>query len=141
MHAGKPLNTKQMLVFLLVLTVLIYSLIWAGTTGKIAGTIKDSETGEPLPGVNVMIVGTTIGAATDAEGQYFIINVRPGNYDLQATMMGFERLTKTGIRVSTDHTTPCGFYLETHDPGRFRSYNCSGQRSCKKRRFLQPDCG
>ncbi len=112
MHAGKPLNTKQMLVFLLVLTVLIYSLIWAGTTGKIAGTIKDSETGEPLPGVNVMIVGTTIGAATDAEGQYFIINVRPGNYDLQATMMGFERLTKTGIRVSTDHTTPVDFTLK-----------------------------
>ncbi len=32
---------------------------WAGTTGKIAGTVIDAETGEMLPGVNILIEGTT----------------------------------------------------------------------------------
>ena len=40
----------------------------AGTTGKIAGKVTDGETGEALPGVNVIIEGTQLGSATDIEG-------------------------------------------------------------------------
>jgi len=51
----------------------------AQTTGKIAGVITD-EAGNPLPGVNVLIEGTLTGNSTDANGNYFILNVRPGSY-------------------------------------------------------------
>ena len=50
-------------------------LLWAGTTGKISGVITDAETGQVLPGVNVMAIGTTLGAATDRDGYFAILNV------------------------------------------------------------------
>ena len=58
--------------------VIIHTTLFAGTTGKIAGTVKDATTGEALPGSNVIIVGTTMGAATDTNGEYFILNIPPG---------------------------------------------------------------
>ncbi|NVM01832.1 MAG: carboxypeptidase-like regulatory domain-containing protein, partial [Candidatus Helarchaeota archaeon] len=63
--------------------------IYAGTTGKVQGTILDSESNEPLPGVNIMIEGTTLGAATDESGFFFIINIPPGTYSLKASMIGY----------------------------------------------------
>ncbi|HDL59838.1 MAG TPA: carboxypeptidase-like regulatory domain-containing protein, partial [candidate division WOR-3 bacterium] len=47
--------------------------LYAGTTGKITGRVIDKETGDPLPGANVVIVGTKIGTATDLDGYYFLI--------------------------------------------------------------------
>ncbi len=83
----------------------------AAVTGKIAGVIIDVNTGEPLPGANVLIEGTDRGAACDADGYYYIIRLDPGDYTLQARMMGYEPLTKTGIRVESGHTTPVNFEL------------------------------
>ena len=75
------MNTRRLL---LVLSVLILSLFvinndaLAQTTGKIKGNVQDAATGEPLPAANVLIDGTTIGAATDSNGDFYIINVSPG---------------------------------------------------------------
>ena len=85
----------------------------AGTTGKIAGKVTDADTREPLPGVNVVIKGTTMGAATDIEGDYFILNIPPGVYTLNATMMGYSTLEKTGVRVEADRTINLKFPLKT----------------------------
>jgi len=85
----------------------------AAVTGKIAGIVVDAGTGEPLPGANVVIQGTEMGAACDADGYFFIINVSPDEYDVQARMMGYKTVTQTGVRVSTDHTTNIKFGLET----------------------------
>lgn len=87
--------------------------LFAGTTGKISGTITDAENGAPLAGVNVMIEGTTMGAATDVNGFYFIINVPPGIYTVKATMMGYEIKTQVGVRVTTDMTTKLDFKLKS----------------------------
>ena len=76
--------------------------VFAGVTGKIAGKITDAESGEPLPGVNVIVEGTNMGAASDVNGNYFIINVPPSTYDVRALMMGYKTITKTGVRVSID---------------------------------------
>ncbi|NOZ57939.1 MAG: TonB-dependent receptor [Calditrichaeota bacterium] len=84
----------------------------AGTRGKIAGTVKDARTGEPLPGVNIVIVGTQMGASTDEQGRYFILNVPPGTYSLQARYIGYRSVTKTGVRVEVDATTEVNFSLE-----------------------------
>jgi len=85
----------------------------AAITGKIAGVIKDAETGEALPGANIIIVGTTMGAAADVDGYYFIIGVPPGVYSTQARMMGYTSVTKTDVKVSIGHTAPLNFELRS----------------------------
>ena len=60
-----------------------------GQTGKIIGNIKDSETNEPLVGVSVMVVGKGIGADTDQDGRYSIINVPIGKHDIKTSIIGY----------------------------------------------------
>ena len=81
------------------------SCLFAGTTGKISGRVTDNQSGTGLPGVNVMIVGTNRGAATDLDGYYQIINVPPGNHTLQISMIGYSKVTIQGVKVSVDKTT------------------------------------
>lgn len=83
----------------------------AQTSGKISGTVKDAATGEPLFGVNIVIRGTTLGAASDAEGSYFILNVPPGEYDLTASMIGFQPVVMQGVLVHAGRTTEADFTL------------------------------
>ena len=85
----------------------------SATTGKIAGVAMDVETGKALPGVNIAIKGTIMGAGTDAEGRYYIINVPVGTYTVEASMMGYKKLNKTEVSVSVDVTTELNFDLTT----------------------------
>lgn len=84
----------------------------AGTTGKISGTIVDEDTGNPLPAVNVLVVGTDLGAATDQDGQYTILRVPPGTYNLRANMVGYAITTVQDVRINIDQTTQINFELE-----------------------------
>ncbi|MDT8324936.1 MAG: carboxypeptidase-like regulatory domain-containing protein, partial [Bacteroidota bacterium] len=77
----------------------------AGSTGKIAGKIVDARTGEGIPGVNVILTGTTLGAASNLDGEYSIINVPPGTYELKATAIGYAPVTVRDVRVNIDLTT------------------------------------
>jgi len=85
----------------------------AGTTGKIAGKITDKQTGEPLPGVNVLIGGTNIGAATNIQGEFFIINVPPGTYTLKVNLIGYRPVEVKNAVVTIDLTTEINLELET----------------------------
>lgn len=76
------------------------------------GTVVD-ETGQPLPGVNVYLSGTTRGAATDVQGRFRIETVPPGAYRLVASFIGYRTGTQD-IRVSAarPETGPFAFRLE-----------------------------
>ncbi|MCF7905265.1 MAG: TonB-dependent receptor [Candidatus Marinimicrobia bacterium] len=87
------------------LFMLVAGTLYAGTTGKISGRITDAETGEGLPGVNVMLQDTYLGASTDANGVYFIINIPSGSYTLRAQMIGYSIVNVTDVKVRTDLTT------------------------------------
>jgi len=100
-----------MVVFSIVL--LTPFLVFGGTTGKIVGKVVDKQTGEPLPGANVLLVGTTMGASTDANGEYIIINVPVGTYSLKATYIGYQEVTVTNVEVHVDLTTEINFELPT----------------------------
>jgi len=100
----KILYMLQCLVVILFFTVTGNSLI-AQTTGKIAGKVVDSETGEPLPGTNVLIVDTDIGAAADEHGDFYIINLKPGLYTLRIQMIGYEAVIVRNLRVSVNRTS------------------------------------
>ncbi len=77
---------------------------WAQTTGKISGTVFDAATGEAIPSANVQVVGTTLGASTSIDGEFFILNVPVGRHDLKVTSLGYETQTLTGVNVRADET-------------------------------------
>lgn len=81
-------------------------------SGKIAGTVTDAETNQPLPGVNVVVVGTDLGAATDAKGNYTILNVPPGTYQVRAQMIGYAATTQTDVSVAIGLTRTLDFQLQ-----------------------------
>jgi outer membrane receptor protein involved in Fe transport len=88
------------------------SLLLAQTTGKIAGTIRDKANREPLMGVNVTVKGTTFGGTTDEKGFFFILRVPPAVYSLEASYMGYAKVTVTGVRVQNDLTTELNVQME-----------------------------
>jgi len=93
--------------------VLLSPLLYAGTTGKIVGVVKDKETGERLMGVTVIVVGTTLGAATDVNGEFFINNVPVGTYTVQASMVGYQSVRVENVQISADLTTTVNFELSS----------------------------
>lgn len=106
-------NKFNIVALLLLLVLMISSVVFSGTTGKIAGVVKDKQTGELLAGANVLIEGTNMGAAADVNGYYFIINVPPGKYRLKTMMMGYKTTIQSDVQVVIDLTTRINFELET----------------------------
>ncbi len=106
----KIMKIKILLPFLL-LTILL-QIGFASTTGKITGRILNAATGEPLIGVNVIVEGSSLGAAADLDGYYMILNIRPGIYTLRATMIGYKNVVQQNVKVNIDLTTVIDFNME-----------------------------
>ena len=81
------------------------------TTGKISGRVIDAATGEALPGANVVLEGTTRGATTNVNGEYFIILVTPSRYVVASSMVGYQTVRKTDVIVQLDLTATVDFEL------------------------------
>ena len=75
------------------------------TTGKIAGKVFDAQSGAALPGANVIITSTSHGAACDVDGDFYIINLPPGRYDLSVTMIGYGTGIIQDLTVSVNRTS------------------------------------
>ncbi|MFZ0391313.1 MAG: TonB-dependent receptor [Calditrichia bacterium] len=102
---------KKLGLFLFILA-LVPALAFGQTRGKIAGVVTDKATGEPLPGVNIIIENTTLGASTDIDGYYVILNVPVGGHTVRASYIGYKDMIVQGVRVSVDLTTELNFELE-----------------------------
>jgi len=105
------------------LIIMMTSWCFAGVTGKIAGVIRNLETKEPLIGASIVVPTTWVdefqvemlhpaGAAANDKGQYFILNLEPGDYDIKVMMMGYGTELRTRVRVDADRTTWVNFELE-----------------------------
>ncbi|KAF0216209.1 MAG: Outer membrane receptor [Ignavibacteria bacterium] len=81
------------------------ALMFAGTTGKIAGRVRDAESKEGVIGASVVVKGTNMGAATDIEGDFYINNLPPGRYTLIISSVGYNKVTIENINVRIDLTT------------------------------------
>jgi outer membrane receptor protein involved in Fe transport len=79
-------------------------MVFAGTTGKIAGRVIDEQTGEALIGVTVLVKGTSLGASTDFDGYYTILYVPPGTHTIVASMVGYAPVSVNEVRVLIDQT-------------------------------------
>lgn len=103
---------KLLLFSILVLQIFFFQAF--AQTGKITGIVKDAQTGEALIGANVLLEGTTTGAATNVDGYYVIINISPGTYTLRASMVGYAPETVQLVRVNIDQTTEMNFNLKSN---------------------------
>ena len=101
---------KFMLIFLLI--SIIPFTVYAQSVGKIAGQVFDQATGEPLPGVNITIDNTLLGANSDFDGYFVILNIPVGVYTVRASFIGFQEVAVEGARVSASITTDINFDLK-----------------------------
>jgi outer membrane receptor for ferrienterochelin and colicin len=110
---GKIIWASGLIIFISAQILWSTAPTWAGTAGKIAGVVKDQETGTPLPGASVMIKGTSIGTSTDEDGEYFLINVPVGTYKVEVSLIGYTAVAQTDVTVLLDLTTPLDFELKS----------------------------
>jgi len=102
---------KRGILFGVVALLSFVSENFAGTTGKLAGKVVDKSTKEPLPGVNVQVMGTTLGGATNIKGEYIVLNLPPGTYSVRASFVGYSDVVSREVRISIDVTTTLNFEL------------------------------
>ena len=100
-----------MRTILFLLNLIFISAVFAGSTGKITGTVKDDQTGQVLPGANIIILGTNFGSSTDLIGNFLIINVPPGIYNVEASMLGYESMKVENIIVKADSVSIVNYSL------------------------------
>lgn len=88
-------------------------LIWGNeeSKGKITGKVVDETSREPIPGVNVTIIGTNIGAATDLNGDFEINGISPGMYQVKFSSVGYATVVKSDVVVSSAKPTDLMVYL------------------------------
>ena len=96
------------------LAVATAALASAQGTGTLAGTIVD-QNGTPLPGASVLIVGTSLGAATDADGLYRIIGIPVGRYEVTAQFIGYQTFSIQNVEIRSGYTTTLDFTLAEED--------------------------
>ncbi|HEX2963877.1 MAG TPA: TonB-dependent receptor [Ignavibacteriales bacterium] len=104
----KDLINSIWLIIVLILTAFLATDL-AQTTGKISGTVTQSD-GTPVSYATVALVNTPMGAASDAQGRYTIVNVPEGTYQLRASAIGYKAVT-TSVTVTGGRTASHNFTL------------------------------
>jgi len=99
---------KKLFTIICLLPIIVYG----GTTGKIVGRITDSSTKEPLVGVNITILDTRLGASTDIDGNFVILNIPPGKYKVKVSSVGFKPIVFENVSVVVDRTVELNTELE-----------------------------
>ncbi len=93
--------------------LLVFGTAWAGTTGGINGTVRDAGTGEPIGLATVTIPELKRGATTDAQGNYFILNLPAGRYTVRVALLGFIPQAREGVEVFPDFSAKLDFTMES----------------------------
>lgn len=96
---------------ILCIAFLLFSIPVFSQTGKITGVVKDKKTGETLIGSTIVIEGTKLGAKSDAEGYYTILNVPPGAFTIRASMIGYASQSVQEVKININQTTTIDFFL------------------------------
>ena len=95
------------------LAVLSAGALNAQDGGKLSGIVKDDVSGEPLVGANIIVVGTPLGAASGIDGSYYVLNISPGKYDIQVSMVGYKKTIQTNTIINSGKTTVANFLLSS----------------------------
>jgi outer membrane receptor for ferrienterochelin and colicin len=82
-------------------------------TGSISGTVSDEKTKHPLFGANIMVKNTLLGASVDLNGTFLIVNLPPGMYEVEASMIGYKKSLKKSVQIIAGSETSLHFELES----------------------------
>ncbi|MEO0189506.1 MAG: TonB-dependent receptor, partial [candidate division WOR-3 bacterium] len=83
----------------------LIAFLFSGITGKIQGVVKDEDTKEPITLADVIILNTEMGAATNENGNFFILNVPSGRYTIEISCLGYQTKRIENVVVEVDRTT------------------------------------
>jgi TonB-linked SusC/RagA family outer membrane protein len=97
---------------LLALLALVAAPALAQQTGTVSGTVVDGANNQPLPGVNVIVQGTTIGSTTDGNGRYAIPNAPVGERAIRASFIGYQTAEQR-VTVVAGQTVTANFTLQS----------------------------
>lgn len=100
-----------------ILTLLMLSGMAFGQGGSVSGVVTDASSGEGLPGANVVLEGTTMGAATDVNGRYEISNVPAGSYVVIVTYIGYQTKRVPNIAVTGGASATANISLDAEALG------------------------
>lgn len=92
-------------IALALFVLLLVPIVLLAQDGKLRGLVTDKESGEPLIGANVVVDGTSLGAASDVNGEYVILSVPPGIYTVKASYIGYAPVTISNVRILSNMTT------------------------------------
>ena len=101
------------MLFIPLIFLMFSSNSFAGTTGKLAGRLTDAQTGEAVIGATIMIQGTTLGAASDLNGYYYIDYIPPGEYSVVISAVGYQKVVVNKVPIKIDLTFTLDRKLET----------------------------
>jgi len=101
------INNRLKTAFLMILGM---STFLMAQEGSVSGRVTDAQTGDPLVGANVLVVGTNLGAATDINGEYAISRVPAGAQRLNANYIGFAS-SSSNVDVPVDGNATTDFGL------------------------------
>src|SRR5439155_20099163 len=95
------------------LLVACSALALGAQTGRIVGIVTDSAAGRPVPSVNLLVIGSTLGTVTADDGRYVIAGVAPGTYTVEARRLGYAPVRRAGIVVGAGQTATADFRVQT----------------------------
>ncbi|MEW6750289.1 MAG: TonB-dependent receptor [Candidatus Latescibacterota bacterium] len=101
-YGSRVLRMSTVLAAVLVISA---SAVWGAVAGKLAGVVKDAQTGDPLPNANIVLVDSKLGTVSDEKGRFFVLNVPPGTYSVRVTYIGYTAYQLEEVRISADLTT------------------------------------
>lgn len=107
-------SQHNLLIFIILMVTLLFPpLSMAQTTGRVGGIVVDKVTGEVLIGANVQVMGTMLGAATNQDGEFLILNVPVGSHIVKATYIGYVENFIENVVVNIGLTTKLSLELSS----------------------------
>lgn len=99
---NQRVTMKKICIFL---TIIFLSFVLsAQNTVIIRGKVIDKRDQSELIGVTILLKGTSFGTATDASGKFQLKGIKPGEYTLELTYIGYKKIIQTGIKVKANET-------------------------------------
>jgi outer membrane receptor protein involved in Fe transport len=103
---------KRNSVLFVLMGIALLARVYAGTNGILVGTVKDKQTREVLPGVNVLLPALQRGGVTDKNGQVEIQNLPAGSYEVRFTLIGYQTMTVKNVIINPDLRTKIDVQLQ-----------------------------
>jgi len=96
---------------ILLISFIAFSNVVSSQSVKVYGSISNTLNNEPIPFANIIVEGTTIGATSDIDGNYEILNLNAGAYNFKCSYIGFNTDIQSEIKVSSNKSLRLDFFL------------------------------